>query len=176
MAQEFSVDVSNFKRLLKHLSVDQLLAAEQELQRTAIDIQGKSAKKLSDNGTNATSNLANSGRVKRLKKYWTVGYYAKYASVVEFGRKAGTGVSPDGIKKLEAWVRRKLRIKNKRQTKRMKERGIKPKDEVRSVAFAIANKIRERGTKPQPFLYPAYRECSKGLSKRILKIITDTKA
>ena len=65
---------------------------------------GKSVEKLKNNGSVATSNLANSGRVKKMKNYWTVGYTASYAWVVEYGRKAGT-YPP--IQPLIDWVHKK---------------------------------------------------------------------
>ena len=47
-----------------------------EIGYTAVDVPGKSVEKLKSNGSIATSNLANSGRVKKQKNYWTVGYTA----------------------------------------------------------------------------------------------------
>ena len=70
----------------------------------SLDVLGKSVEKLKNNGSVATSNLANSGRVKKQRNYWTVGYTASYAWVVEYGRKAGT-YPP--IQPLMDWVHKK---------------------------------------------------------------------
>ena len=79
-------------------------AVMNEIGATAVDMLGKSVEKLKNNGSVATSNLANSGRVKKMKNYWTVGYTASYAWVVEYGRKAGT-YPP--IQPLMDWVHKK---------------------------------------------------------------------
>ena len=79
-------------------------AVMDEIGATAVDMLGKSVEKLKNNGSVATSNLANSGRVKKMKNYWTVGYTASYAWVVEYGRKAGT-YPP--IQPLMDWVHKK---------------------------------------------------------------------
>ena len=57
-------------------------AVMDEIGATAVDMLGKSVEKLKNNGSVATSNLANSGRVKKMKNYWTVGYTASYAWVI----------------------------------------------------------------------------------------------
>lgn len=156
MAQVFDVDMSGFTKFIANLSKNNRIKAENELRSTAIDIQGSSARNISDNGTSATGQLASSGRVRRQGKYWTVGYYTKYAASVEFGRKAGYGISAQGMITLRQWVRRKLRVAEK---------------DVNGVAFVIARKIKQRGTRPQPFLYPAYKKHVKGLERRIIKSI-----
>ena len=55
-----------------------------------------------------------------------------YAYGIEFGRPAGTYVSP---KALEKWARSK---------------GLNP--------YAVSKSIMKKGTKPQPFLIPAFEE------------------
>ena len=79
-------------------------AVMDEIGATAVDVLGKSVDNLKNNGSVATSNLANSGRVKKMKNYWTVGYTASYALVVEYGRRAGNYVP---IEPLMAWVHKK---------------------------------------------------------------------
>ena len=64
-------------------------AVMDEIGYSAEDILGKSARNLEKNGSIATNNLANSGRIIKKKNYYTVGYTASYAWVVEYGRRAG---------------------------------------------------------------------------------------
>ena len=47
-------------------------AVMDEIGATAVDMLGKSVEKLKNNGSVATSNLANSGRVKKMKNYGKV--------------------------------------------------------------------------------------------------------
>ena len=54
-----------------------------------------------------SSFLVNSGKVKKYKTHYTVGYSASYAYIVEFGRKIGT-MPP--VSALIPWVKKKLRI------------------------------------------------------------------
>ena len=125
-----------------------------EIGATAIDILGLSVKKLSDNKSVATSNLSNSGKVKKIKNGWTVGYTASYAWVVEYGRRAGTypPISP-----LIAWVKKKLRINDEKEQKK--------------VAFMVSRSIMRNGTKAKPFLAPAFNESMKGFNNRVINAI-----
>ena len=61
-------------------------AAMNELGATAIQMLGDATKKLRENGSVSTSFLVNSGKVKKYKTHYTVGYSASYAYIVEFGR------------------------------------------------------------------------------------------
>jgi hypothetical protein len=150
-------------------------AVMDEIGYTAVDMLGKSVEKLKSNGSVATSNLANSGRVKKMKNYWTVGYTASYAWVVEYGRKAGT-YPP--IQPLMDWVHKKkiafqtkvtLRGKNAGKTRRVK--GDKYEQRVKSIAIAISKSIKKTGIKPKPFLIPAFNEVMKGFNTRVINAL-----
>lgn len=150
-------------------------AVMDEIGATAVDMLGKSVENLKNNGSVATSNLANSGRVKKMKNYWTVGYTASYAWVVEYGRKAGT-YPP--IQPLIEWVHKKriafvnkvsTRGKNAGQSRQVK--GDKYEQRVKSIAIAISKSIKKTGIKPKPFLIPAFNEVMKGFNTRVINAL-----
>ena len=150
-------------------------AVMDEIGFSATDTLGKSVENLKNNGSVATSNLANSGRVKKQKNYWTVGYTASYAWVVEYGRKAGT-YPP--IQPLMDWVHKKriafvnkvsTRGKNKGQSRQVK--GDKYEQRVKSIAIAISKSIKKTGIKPRPFLIPAFNEVMKGFNTRVINAL-----
>ena len=130
---------------------------------------------MKNNGSVATSNLANSGRVKRMKNYWTVRYTASYAWVVEYGRKAG---KYPPIQSLMDWVHKKriafvnkvsTRGKNAGQSRHVK--GDKYEQRVKSIAIAISKSIKKTGVKPKPFLTPAFDEVMKGFNTRVINAL-----
>ena len=131
-------------------------AAMSELGSTAIQMLGDATKKLRENGSVSTSFLVNSGKVKKYKTHYTVGYSASYAYIVEFGRKIGT-MPP--VNALIPWVKKKLRINDPKQQKQ--------------VAFLIARSIMQNGIKPKPFFYPAYEKAIKGISGRIINAVNN---
>ena len=131
-------------------------AAMNELGATSIQMLGDATKKLRENGSVSTSFLVNSGKVKKYKTHYTVGYSASYAYIVEFGRKIGT-MPP--VSALIPWVKKKLRINKPKQQKQ--------------VAFLIARSIMQNGIKPKPFFYPAYENAIKGISGRIINAVNN---
>lgn len=139
---------------VKKLGKASVKAVLDEIGATAIDILGLSVKKLNDNKSVATSNLSNSGRVKKINNGWTVGYTASYAWVIEYGRRAGTypPISP-----LIAWVKKKLRINDEKEQKK--------------VAFLVSRSIMKNGTKAKPFLIPAFNETMKQFNIRVINAI-----
>jgi len=68
-------------------------------------------------------------------------YDAPYAVFHEYG----TAPHPVSPKHLIGWVRRKLKVKDKK---------------AMQVAYAIAHKIKTQGTEPRPFIRPAILEAS----------------
>ena len=150
-------------------------AVMDEIGYSAEDILGKSARNLEKNGSIATNNLANSGRIIKKKNYYTVGYTASYAWVVEYGRRAGNYVP---IEPLMAWVHKKriafvnkvlTRGKNKGQSRQVK--GDKYEQRVKSIAIAISKSIKKTGIKPKPFLVPAFNEVMKGFNTRVINAL-----
>ena len=150
-------------------------AVMDEIGFSATDILGKSAKNIEKNGSIATNNLANSGRIIKKKNYITVGYTASYAWVVEYGRRAGNYVP---IEPLIAWVHKKriafvnkvsTRGKNAGQIRQVK--GDKYEQRVKSIAIAISKSIKKTGIKPKPFLIPAFNEVMKGFNTRVINAL-----
>ena len=104
----------------------------------------------------------------------------RYAKAVEVGRRPGTmppvGDSPQ--EGLWRWVMRhswynpaSVKRGGKPsvfQLSRNKEKRIK---QAKSIAFLIARKIKEKGTKPRPYLIPAY---NKGVVYLIQKLMDNT--
>jgi len=120
------------------------LDAVDELMDEIIDsIFADSQQNLVKDGKIDTANLLKSGNVNRgyLKK--EIVYTAPYAEAVEFGRSPGMMPPSDA---LEKWVIRKL--------------GVDPK-RAKSVAYAIALNIKERGIMPSPFIRPAFEKAEK---------------
>ena len=154
---QLKLDEAKMKATLQSVSKmgkEAKAAAMSELGATAIQMLGDATKKLRENGSVATSFLVNSGKVKKYKTHYTVGYSASYAYIVEFGRKIGT-MPP--VSALIPWVKKKLRINKPKQQKQ--------------VAFLIARSIMQNGIKPKPFFYPAYEKVIKGISGRIINAV-----
>lgn len=105
--------------------------------------------------TNHTGALASSIKVlskpQELKAKVTTG--APYAAGVEWGNKPGH--YPD-IDKLRDWVRLKLRV---------------PAKHVDYVTGAVAYKIEQQGTKPQPYFTPAFEMARKQLKQQMKRMV-----
>jgi hypothetical protein len=82
--------------------------------------------------------LLKSGDVNRAFLDKEIVFGVPYADAVEFGQEPGSMPPPQS---LEKWIRRKLGVTN-------------PK-EIRQVSFAIAQKIKQKGIQPAPYLFPA---------------------
>ncbi len=89
-------------------------------------------KRISDTGF-----LLKSGIVKHNYLEKEIIYQAPYSDYIEFG----TQPHMPPVEPLQRYAKRKLRAKN-----------------YEEVGWAIANKIRKKGTKPEPFLRPAINE------------------
>lgn len=93
--------------------------------------------------TSDTGILLKSGYVRKTtKNIMEIGYLAPYAGYVEYG----TRPHPMDPHRLVGWVKRKLGV---------------TEAEALNVAYAIATKIRMKGTVPQPFFRPALHETLK---------------
>lgn len=95
---------------------------------------------------------------KRVGQGWrvTLGYGGaskSYAAVIHEGRKPG---SMPPSKALEPWVRKKLGV---------------PSNEVRSVAYLVARKIKMQGTAPTKFLEKPLRAAVPGMADRMARSI-----
>jgi hypothetical protein len=108
------------------------------LDKVADKIFSDSQRNIVDKGVVDEGSLLKSGNVLREPLKKTILYNSPYADVIEFGRLPGSFVP---IQPLIGWVRRKL--------------GVKDEKKARSIAYAIANDIKKRGTKPRPYIGPA---------------------
>ena len=61
------------------------------------------------------------------------------------------------IQKFVAWVKKKLRINDEKEQKK--------------VAFMVSRSIMRNGTKAKPFLTPAFNESMKGFNSRVINAI-----
>lgn len=151
--------------------------AKDGLKRFGMRIVAKAKKTLKDNGNIAQGLLRNSGRtVVQPDGTVDAGFYVGYAEFVEYGRASGKMPPMDVIyqwinrKNIEPKVqtvtsdeneeKRKERAVQKRERVIRKKRDKMSKDERAkwSLAYLIARHIGEYGTKPHPFLKPAYDE------------------
>ena len=161
---------------VKQLGKAAIKAVLDEIGAMAIDILGKSVEILKKNGSVATSKLANSGRVKKIKNGWTVGYIASYAWVVEYGRRANSKRPP--LYDILQWVHKKRLAYYQEETKtgknKGKMRGVKGAGYWKAamfIAILIANSIGKKGIKPKPFLTPSFNEIMKGFNNRVINAI-----
>ncbi|HEX6937915.1 MAG TPA: HK97 gp10 family phage protein [Longimicrobiales bacterium] len=130
----------NLRRKLDRVAAEVRRGVRREVQRGALAIQGRARRNLHEGGTTDTGRLAGSIAIEDEQGGLDarVGTNVEYAAAIEFGLPPGT--RPD-VAGLTGWVRRKL--------------GVQDPQEARSIAFAIAAKIRRRGTEAQPYLFPA---------------------
>lgn len=117
------------------------------VEATADEVLEDSQRRLTEGGHRVTDELYKSGKVTEIDTLnYSTDYDAEYALYVEFGRKAGKRPPSDNI--LE-WVINK---------------GIATLDSgAKSVAFLIARSIGRKGSKPHPFLFPAFELKSKNI-------------
>ena len=80
-----------------------------------------------------------------------------YAGIIEWGRRAGFGVSQEGQLALAQWVRRKLRVKNE--------------SEVRGLVFVIARAIKARGLPARNVMKRALPYAMRLVNQEIAKAI-----
>lgn len=91
-----------------------------------------------------TGKLLTTSNVQRNYLLKVLTFPSNYADVIEWGRNPGSMPPVDA---LVDWVRRKL--------------GIDNEAEARSVAFAIATAIKQRGIAPSPYLRPAVEQTNR---------------
>jgi len=122
--------------------VNQFISISKAISREVADfLFSRSQENIVEMGISDTGALLQSGIIKEEADDVIVEYSAPYAQAINDGAKPHN-VNP---KQLEGWVKRKLGV---------------PKSEVPKVARAIANKIKNRGTKPQPFIDSAIAQTS----------------
>lgn len=161
-------DLAKLRGNMQDFERDVLLCAQQALKNLGARIIANAQTNLRRGKNIATSVLINSGAVKTKGEQVLAGFPTKYAYFVEFGRRAGKWPPFDEILQ---WVKlRRIAILHNRQER--KELGVsKLQDyivETYNTAFLIQRSIGKKGTKPHPFLKPAF-EKNKGTMEAIMR-------
>lgn len=101
----------------------------------------------------AWGKLRSSGHVKPIPKGHKAEFESNYARYVEFGRRAGKFPPIDPIRD---WVRKV---------------GMASGENVNSIAFLVARKIAQKGTRKQPFLRPAFERERMRFKRNVLRLV-----
>lgn len=149
-------------------------AGNDGLEKVAADILKDAQYNLEKDGKHVTGQAQNSGRIeKQSDGTIDVGFIAKHAGAIEFGRKAG--LTPPPYRPILEWIKRKhildtINLKTGKENKRgsaTSYSNIKTRKTTNvsdyykkaiGMAIATAKKIGEKGIKASPFLYPAFRK------------------
>jgi len=153
--QVFDKDMTRALRSLRFWGGKTLEQASQEVNKATFNTAADAKLNVKGNSSISTGLLINSieSRFNKLKNVGTVIVGAAYGGYLEFGRKAG-GFPP--LAPLMTWVKKK---------------GIaKDAKEVKSIAFLIARSIAKNGTKPRPYLIPAWKKNADSLVRN-LKVV-----
>ena len=159
MSVKINIDKGSLNMTMKSLDkkAKQINAAASEgLESVALDILSDSQATLKENRNIATGKLINSGKVKKNSDNTIdVEYSANYAKSIEYGQTAGTKVS---VRALVQWIKKKGIADTYTNSGRRRARGKDFEKSALSIAFAIQRSIMAKGTKPRPFLFPAFRK------------------
>lgn len=156
----------NFDEFAREL----MLACKEALKALGQRIVSQAQMNLKRGKNVATSLLINSGRTaEHADGSILAGFPTKYAHYVEFGRRAGKWPPFNEILR---WVKiRRIATLHNRQER--KELGVtKLQDyiiETYNTAFLIQRSIGTKGTKPHPFLYPAFEKNKRAYEQVIRK-------
>lgn len=156
-ADGLHIDEASLRNLrvnIKAFKAEVLRSALDGLKAYGMQIVAQAKANLKNNGSLASGLLRNSGRtVVQPDNTVDAGFYARYAEFVEYGRKSGKMPPVDVIYQ---WVKRKGRTRNS-ALKAAAAFTHKSEDALaRQAAWAIAKDIAKKGTRPHPFLKPAY--------------------
>ena len=155
----YDKDMSRALRSIRFWGGKTLEQASREVNKATLNTAADAKQNVKDNGSISTSLLINSieNKFNKLKNTGVVIVGAMYGGYLEFGRKAG-GMPP--IAPLETWVKKK---------------GIATDSkEIKSIAFAIARSIAKNGTKPRPYLIPAWRKNANTLVKNLKTVLRNS--
>ena len=152
----FDKDMQRALRSIRFWGGKTLDQVSKEVQKATLNTAADAQQNVKDNGSISTSLLINSisSKFDKIRNIGEVIVNAAYGGYVEFGRKAG-GFPP--LAPLETWVKKK---------------GIEtdPK-KIKSVAFLIGRSIAKNGTKPKPFLIPAWKKNANLLVENIKGVL-----
>lgn len=132
--------MANFKVEINKQELIKLI--DEKLDEIADDIFANSQQNIVDKGIIDEGTLLKTGNVNREELKKTIVYPVPYADTIEFGRMPSDKMPP--LESLKAWVKRK---------------GIAVDEkEINSIAWAIAQDIKNNGQEPRPFLGPAIEQ------------------
>ena len=172
MSANFSIDEKSMRRLnanFDNFSRELLIVCKEALKNLGQRIVSQAQTNLKRGRNVATSLLINSGRTaEHADGSILAGFPTKYAYYVEFGRRAGKWPP---FNEILQWVKIR-RIYNLHNRAERKELGVtKLQDyitQVYTAAFLIQRSIGTKGTKPHPFLHPAF-EKNKRLYEQVIR-------
>lgn len=176
--------ITLFKKMQKNV--------EQAIELTSVEMQQKAIDNYTANGSNMSGSAARID-VKRFynKKNPSANVRAnfKHAAFVEFGTRSRTEIPTEwkeyasrfkggngkvSYKAFIKWVERKgiaglfnINSRNIKTRRGSLSRSKKSMQLVRTAAFLIARSVNEHGSKPHPFMYPAFFEVRPKFLKRI---------
>ena len=171
-----------------------LRSATTGLKEFGMKIVRQAQMNLKNNGSIAFDHLRGSGRtIAQADGTVDAGFYIGYAEYVEYGRPRGKMPPLDSI---YAWVhKKKLKLTKKeaedthlteREKKtvesikplvkkgRKKSKLTKAEREERTLAYLIAKSIADHGSKPHPFLKPAYEQYRNSIDLFMQGVINKT--
>jgi hypothetical protein len=161
MSANFSIDEKSLRELnanFDDFTRELNIVCKEALKNLGAKIVAAAQDTLRKNGNIYQSHLINSGRTaEHADGSILAGFPMKHAGAVEFGRR---GKKQDASLKYPPYyfIRRWVDY-----------RGLGADDkEAKSIAFAIRAKIGEEGSKPHPFLYPAF-EKNKRLYEQVIR-------
>ena len=161
MTQMMYIDKSSMKNLnvnMKTFQADVLRSALTGLRQFGMRIVIQAQEFIQHNGSVASDKLRGSGRtIVQPDNTVDAGFYCAYAQFVEEGRGPG-GMPP--VDDIEQWILRKGRRRDKEGKSALASAAVfsgkSEKVLARRAAWAISKSIKDHGTKPHPFLKPAY--------------------
>lgn len=144
----------NLRTNFRAFSREVLAASLEGLKDFGLRIIAQAKANLKANDSVASGLLRNSGRtVVQPDNTVDAGFYTRYAEYVEYGRPPGK-MPPVDV--LEQYIRRKGRRRNSALKAAAVFSGKSEEELARSAAWGMAKSIAEKGTRPHPFLKPAY--------------------
>jgi len=159
------LNIRNFKATV-------LRGAADGLKEFGMKIVAQAKANLKSNDSVATGLLRNSGRtIAQPDGTVDAGFYANYAEFVEYGRNRGKMPPVDSIYE---WVKKKGRKRNSALKAAAVFSGKSEDELAKSAAWAIAKSIAEHGTKPHPFLKPAYEQYRNSIDLFMQNVINKT--
>lgn len=149
-------NLEEFADRLRELGAGVTREVDRQLRKSAMKVVSEAQQNIRKApNANNTGAMSNSGKVrgKTGGLEYEAGFASQYAYYVEHGRKAGR-MPP--VKLLAEWAKKKLRVDDKRKM---------------SVGYLVARKIARKGTRPNPFLKPAFDKVTKALGEDVARAV-----